>query len=68
MPQPQPQPQAAEPVGAAPDQVPTVDRPLPRPRPDGGANGGEKCGGQLAWIEAVLIEEDETVAARVECG
>lgn len=41
---PQPQPQAAEPAGVAPDQVPTVDRPLPRPRPDRGANGGDNGG------------------------
>ena len=31
-------------------------------------DGSEKCGGELAWVEAVLIEEGETVVAGVECG
>jgi hypothetical protein len=34
----------------------------------GGMYGGEKCGGELARVEAVLVEEDETVVAGVECG
>ena len=34
----------------------------------GGMYGGEKCGGELAGVEAVLLEEDETVVARAECG
>jgi hypothetical protein len=29
----------------------------------GGANGGEKCGGELARIEALLVEEKEAVVA-----
>ena len=29
----------------------------------GGADGGEKCDGELARIEAVLVEEDEAVVA-----
>jgi hypothetical protein len=31
-------------------------------------DGGEKSGGELAGVEALLFEEDETVAAGVECG
>jgi hypothetical protein len=34
----------------------------------GGMYGGEKCGGELAGVEAVLFEENETVVAGVECG
>jgi hypothetical protein len=34
----------------------------------GGMYGGEKCGGELARVEAVLVEEDETVVAGVERG
>ena len=34
----------------------------------GGAYGGEECGGELAGVEAVLVEEDEAVVAGGECG
>jgi hypothetical protein len=33
----------------------------------GGMYGGEKRGGELAGVEAVLVEEEETVVAGVEC-
>ncbi len=32
----------------------------------GGVNCGEKCGGELAGIEAVFVEEDEAVVAGCE--
>jgi len=36
---------------------------------DGGvADGSYKSGGELAGVEAVLIEENEVVIARRECG
>jgi hypothetical protein len=34
----------------------------------GGADGGEKCGSELAGIEAVLVEEDEAVVGGDEFG
>jgi hypothetical protein len=34
----------------------------------GGMYGGEKRCGELTGVEAVLVEEDETVVAGVECG
>jgi hypothetical protein len=33
----------------------------------GGADCSEKCGGELARVEALLVEEDETVVAGDEC-
>jgi hypothetical protein len=32
------------------------------------ADAGEECGGELAGIDASLVEEDEAVIARCECG
>src|SRR5437764_5415268 len=33
-----------------------------------GGYGPEKCGGELARVEAVLVEDDEMVVAGAKCG